>query len=328
MNAELCEKCHEQTATVYLTLIEPSVEAEKHRFCETCFSIFQEERVTIQAVELGLGRSIRCKRCTAMVLNEELDKNLKVCPHCQFHFRMAARERIHSLVEPNSFEELDADITSMELLHFTGIEPYASKLALNQSTTGLKDAIITGIGKLGEHRVCLGALDFGFLGGSMGSVMGERFTRLVEKATRERLPVVIISASGGVRLHEGTVSLMQMAKTCGALARHGQARLPFFSVLTDPTMAGVLASFASLGALILAEPAAMIGFANPKVINAIRKAELPPGFQTAEFLRERGLIDAIIPRPDLKRRLNQYLNFMTVREKSAEEIRASRVATD
>lgn len=318
MNAEQCEKCHERTAAVYLTLIGPSAEPDKHNFCETCYEIFREQRanVPIQPGNMQPGSSTQCKRCTGMVLTEDLVKNLKVCPHCQFHFRIGAKERIHSLAEPNSFEELDAEIMSMEMLHFAGVEGYASRLAREHSATGQKDAILTGIGKIGVHRVCLGALDFGFLGGSMGSVMGERLARLVEKATQEGLPVVIISASGGARVHEGTMSLMQMAKTCGALARHGQMRLPFISVLTDPTMAGVLASFASVGGLILAEPAAMIGFANTKVISVRGKAKLPAGFQTAEFLLEHGLLDAIVPRSDLKKRLKKYLDFMNVEEKS------------
>src|SRR5581483_8364231 len=175
-----------------------------------------------------------------------------------------------------------------------------------------KDAAITGIGRIGEHRAGLGVMDFSFLGGSMGSVVGEKLTRLIEKSTEKGLPVVIVSTSGGARMYEGMFSLMQMAKTCGALAYHAKARLPYISVLTDPTMAGVMASFATVGDLILAEPAARIGFAGPRVIKDTTQAELPPGFQTAEFLLEHGLIDAIIPRNELKAQLCSFLNYLMV----------------
>jgi acetyl-CoA carboxylase carboxyl transferase subunit beta len=252
-----------------------------------------------------------------MILQKELAENLKVCPHCQLHFHMGALERIHSLVEACSFEERDAEMLSVDVLKFTGPATYESKLADSQRETGLKDAVITGIGKMGKHRVGLGVLDFSFLGGSMGSVVGEKLTRLIEKCTDSALPLIIISASGGARVYEGMLSLMQMAKTSGALSRHERANLPYLSVLTDPTMAGVLASFASLGSLIVAEPGAMIGFAGPRVIKETTKAELPPGFQTAEFLLDRGLIDAIIPRKELKRRLIEYLDFMTAGQKAA-----------
>jgi acetyl-CoA carboxylase carboxyl transferase subunit beta len=251
-----------------------------------------------------------------MILEKDLAENLKVCPHCQLHFRMGARERIHALVEACSFEELDADMLSVDVLKFTGPATYESKLADSQRETGLKDAVSTGIGKMGAHRVGLGVLDFSFLGGSMGSVVGEKLARLIEKCTDKALPLIIISASGGARVYEGMLSLMQMAKTSGALSRHEAANLPYLSVLTDPTMAGVLASFASLGSLIVAEPGAMIGFAGPRVIKEMTKAELPPGFQTAEFLLDRGLIDAIIPRKEMKRRLIEYLDFMTAGQKA------------
>src|SRR6185503_4600065 len=176
--------------------------------------------------------------------------------------------------------------------------------------------VITGIGKIGEHRAALGVMDFNFLGGSMGSVVGEKLTRLIEKATEKALPLIIISTSGGARMYEGMFSLMQMAKTCAALAYHGRARLPFLSVLTHPTMAGVMASFSTLGDLILAEPGAMIGFAGPRVIKDTTQAELPPGFQTAEFLLDHGLIDAIVPRKEMKSRLMEYLDYLTVRSKN------------
>src|SRR6185436_1853786 len=179
-----------------------------------------------------------------------------------------------------------------------------------QKSTGFKDAVITGIGKLGHHKVALGVMDFSFLGGRRGLVVGEKLTRLIETGTSKALPVIIISTSGGARMYEGMFSLMQMAKTCAALAYHGKSKLPYLSVLTHPTTAGVMASYASIGDLIIAEPGAMIGFAGPRVIKDTTQAELPPGFQTAEFLLDRGLIDAIVPRKDMKDRLAYYLDFL------------------
>jgi len=246
-----------------------------------------------------------------MVFDKELDENLKVCTHCQHHFPIGSRKRIHSLVESGTFEEMDPDMTSVDVLHFTGVASYTSKLQKYQQETGLKDAVITGLCSIGGHRVALGVMDFKFLGGSMGSVVGEKLTRLIESATEGGLPLIIFSTSGGARMYEGMFSLMQMGKTCAALAYHAQARLPYLSVLTDPTMAGVMASYASVGDLILAEPGSMIGFAGPRVIKDTTQAELPPGFQTAEFLLEHGLIDAIVPRREMKIRLIEYLTFVT-----------------
>jgi acetyl-CoA carboxylase carboxyl transferase subunit beta len=263
------------------------------------------------------GLWTKCPKCGSMVFDKELDENLKVCPHCQHHFPIGARERIHSLVETCTFEEMDADMVSVDVLNFTGAASYASKIEKNLATTGLKDAVITGVGKIGEHRVGLGVMDFKFLGGSMGSVVGEKLARLIEKATEKRLPLIIISTSGGARMYEGMFSLMQMAKTCGALAYYAAARLPFISVLTNPTTAGVMASFASVGDLIISEPGAMVGFAGPRVIKDTTQAELPPGFQTAEFLLDHGLIDAIISRNEMKERLTVYLGYFTAGQKNA-----------
>ncbi len=257
------------------------------------------------------GLWTKCPKCATMVFDKELDENLKVCLHCQHHFPIGARERIHSLVETCTFEEMDADMTSVDVLNFTGVASYTSKLEDYQKSTGLKDAVLTGICKIGEHRAALGVMDFSFLGGSMGSVVGEKLSRLIERATEKALPLIIISTSGGARMYEGMFSLMQMAKTCGTLAYHAQARLPYLSVLTHPTTAGVMASYASVGDLIIAEPGAMVGFAGPRVIKDTTQAELPPGFQTAEFLLEHGLIDAIVPRKDMKGRLVEYLNYMS-----------------
>jgi acetyl-CoA carboxylase carboxyl transferase subunit beta len=204
--------------------------------------------------EIPEGLWTKCPKCSTMVFDKELDENLKVCPRCQYHFPIGSRERIHSMVETCTFEEMNADMTSVDILKFTGVASYTNKLAEYQKSTGLKDAVITGLCKIGEHRAALGVMDFSFLGGSMGSVVGEKLTRLIEKATEKGLPVIIISTSGGARMYEGMFSLMQMAKTCGALAYHAQAKLPYISVLTHPTTAGVMASYASVGDLIIAEP--------------------------------------------------------------------------
>jgi len=267
--------------------------------------------------EIPEGLWTKCPKCQTMVFDKELDENLKVCTHCQHHFPIGSRERIHSLVETCTFEEMDGDLSSVDILQFTGIASYPSKLADYQKSTGLKDAVITGLCRIGEHRAALGVMDFSFLGGSMGSAVGEKLTRLIERATEKGLPLIIISTSGGARMYEGMFSLMQMAKTCGALAYHAKARLPYISVLTHPTMAGVMASFATVGDLIIAEPAAMIGFAGPRVIKDTTQAELPPGFQTAEFLLDHGLIDAIIPRKEMKLRLIEYLSYLTAVQKRA-----------
>ncbi len=253
------------------------------------------------------GLWTKCRGCGELLFDKDLDANLKVCGNCGHHFPLSAGERIRSIVEPDTFEEMDADMTSLDILEFPD---YPEKLEANRKKTGLKDAAITGLGLLGAHRIALGVMDFSFNGGSMGSVVGEKLTRLIERGTRERLPVIIFSSSGGARMYEGMFSLMQMAKTCGALAYHAQERLAFISVLTDPTMAGVMASFASVGDLIVAEPRARIGFAGPRVIRDTTQSDLPAGFQTAEFLQERGLLDAIVPRQAMKERLKDYLGFI------------------
>jgi acetyl-CoA carboxylase carboxyl transferase subunit beta len=269
--------------------------------------------------EIPEGLWTKCPKCSTMLFDKELDQNLKVCLKCSHHFPIGARERIHSMVETCSFEEMDAEMTSVDVLQFTGVSSYTSKLESYRNSTGQKDAVITGIGKIADQRVALGVMDFTFLGGSMGSVVGEKITRLIEAGTSRGLPVIIISSSGGARMYEGMFSLMQMAKTSAALAYHARAGLPYISVLTHPTTAGVMASFASLGDLIIAEPCAMIGFAGPRVIKDTTQAELPPGFQTAEFLLDHGLIDAIVSRKDMKARLVHYLDFMmSAKKRSAQ----------
>ncbi len=260
------------------------------------------------------GLWTKCPKCNTMIFDKELDENLKVCPKCNHHFPITARERIHSLVETCTFEEMDADMSSVDILKFAS---YESKLERDRKATLLKDAVVTGLCKIGAHRVGLGVMEFGFMGGSMGSVVGEKLTRLIERSTEKGLPVIIISASGGARMQEGAFSLMQMAKTSGALAYHAQRRLPYLSILTQSDYGGVMASYASLGDLILAEPGALIGFAGPRVIKDTTQAELPPGFQTAEFLLDHGLIDAIISRREMKEQLITYLDFMGSGKKAA-----------
>lgn len=280
----------------------------------------QKPRLTGKSKKRDIPEGLwsKCPRCESLIYDRELDDNLKVCPKCEHHGAIGARERIHSLVETCSFEEMDAGMESVDVLKFTGVASYASKLAAYKKKSSLmKDAVVTGVGMIGSHRVALGVMDFAFLGGSMGSVVGEKLTRLIETGTDRGLPVVVFSTSGGARMYEGMFSLMQMAKTCGALAYHARQRLPYISVLVNPCYAGVMASYASVGDLILAEPQALIGFAGPRVIRDTTQAELPEGFQTAEFLQKHGLIDAIIHRRDMKARLMVYLDFMMAGRRAA-----------
>ena len=253
----------------------------------------------------------KCPDCGEVIHNLELVKNLKVCPNCDYHFTMLARERADSLLDPGTFEEFDSNMISVDVLNFKGVASYGDRLKSYQEKTGLTDAVMTGTGKLENRTVEIAVMDFSFLAATMGSVVGEKITRLIERGTRDRKPVIIVSASGGARMYEGMLSLMQMAKTSGALARHAEAGLPYVSVLTHPTTAGVMASFASLGDIILAEPKCMIGFAGPRVIKETTHQELPAGFQTAEFLQEHGFIDQIVHRKQLRMTLVSLLNYLT-----------------
>jgi acetyl-CoA carboxylase carboxyl transferase subunit beta len=264
--------------------------------------------------DIPKGLWTKCPSCESMVFDKELDENLQVCPKCGHHFPIASRERIHSLVETCSFEEMDAEMVSVDVLKFAS---YKSKLERDKKATMLKDAVVTGIGKIGEHRVALGVMDFRFMGGSMGAVVGEKLTRLIERGTEGHWPVIIISTSGGARMQEGVFSLMQMAKTSAALAVHGQQRLPYISYLTNNSYGGVMASYAALGDLNVAEPRAMIGFAGPRVIKDTTHADLPPEFQTAEFLMEHGLIDAIVPRKEAKEKLIRFLDYFAAGKTAA-----------
>lgn len=248
----------------------------------------------------------KCPDCGAMIHQLELTENLRVCVKCEHHFPLTGRERIKATVDPDSFEEMDAHLEAVDALGFLD---YASKLKKNQENTGLADAIVTGRARLENVAILVGAMDFRFLGASMGSVVGEKIARAVEAATQERKSMVLFSASGGARMHEGILSLMQMAKTSAALARHHAAGFAFISVLTDPTYGGVTASYATLGDVNLAEPKTMIGFAGPRVIKETTHQDLPNGFQTAEFLLEHGLIDRIVPRSQMRKELAQLLRY-------------------
>jgi acetyl-CoA carboxylase carboxyl transferase subunit beta len=259
--------------------------------------------------DIPQGLFQKCPGCDDVVHEIELTENQRVCPRCDYHFPQSAKERIEHFLDPGTFVEMDADLQSIDTLRFQGMATYKDRLTKYQDTTGLVDAVISGHGMLEGMRVGLAVMDFNFLGGTMGSVVGERITRVIEFATHERIAMIIISASGGARMYEGMLSLMQMAKTSGALARHADARLPFISVLTNPTTAGVMASYASLGDIILAEPKSMIGFAGPRVIKETTHQDLPKNFQTAEFLRDHGLVDQIVHRRRLRPQIAEFLRF-------------------
>ena len=253
---------------------------------------------------------VKCDGCEAHLFKGELDDGLQVCKHCGHHFRIGARERLRLLFDDGNFEELDADVISVDPLEFIDNKPYAERLTQARDASGLPEAIINGRGTVGDHPVVAGAMDMSFIGGSMGSAVGEKVTRLIERAMEEHSAVVIFSASGGARMQEGTLSLMQMAKISAALAALDEARLPFISVLTDPTTGGVTASFAMLGDVIIAEPKALIGFAGPRVIEQTIRQKLPKDFQRSEFLLDHGMIDAIVDRRELHSYIAKLLDFM------------------
>ena len=254
----------------------------------------------------------KCPGCSEVVPEIELAQNQRVCPRCDYHFAQSAKERIDNLLDPESFVEMDAGLKSVDTLRFQGMATYKDRLKNYQERTGLTDAVISGYVILDGYKVAIAVMDFGFLAATMGSVVGERITRTIEYGTAERSAVIIIAASGGARLYEGMLSLMQMAKTSGALARHAEQRLPYISVLTNPTTAGVMASFASLGDVIIAEPKSMIGFAGPRVIKETTHQDLPQKFQTAEFLQEHGLIDLIVHRKKMREQLSRLLSYFSV----------------
>ena len=256
------------------------------------------------------GIFVKCDECDQPLFKPDLDESLQVCTHCGYHFRIGARERLSMLFDDGKYEELDSEVVSIDPLEFVDSKPYPERIKQAQELTGLPEAIITGRGTVSGYTVFAGAMDILFIGGSMGSAVGEKVTRLIHRAIKERGAVVIFAASGGARMQEGTLSLMQMAKIASALAELDEAKLPFISVLTDPTTGGVTASFAMLGDLIIAEPKALIGFAGPRVIEQTIRQKLPKNFQRSEFLLEHGMLDAIVDRREMRDFIIKALKFM------------------
>ena len=259
-----------------------------------------------KSVQVPQGLYSKCKSCSAVLYNKDLDKNLKVCPTCGYHNQLSSLERLYLTVDSGSFQELDEKMVSADPL---GFPEYVQKVAKSREKTKMNDAVITGTAKIDGQECCIAIMEFQFMGGSMGIVVGEKMTRAIETAIRKKVGMIIVSASGGARMQEGIFSLMQMAKISAALARLGEAGLPYLSVLTDATTGGVAASFAMLGDVNIAEPAAMIGFAGPRVIEQTIRQKLPKGFQRSEFLLDHGFVDIIVPRNQMKSSLGKYLKF-------------------
>ncbi len=256
------------------------------------------------------GLWIKCDGCEQIVYRQDVEKNLECCPKCQHHYPMPVRRRLELVLDAGSFTELDQNLESTDPLQFTDSKKYKDRLRAGARTSGEPEAMVSGVGKLAGRDVSIGVFHFGFLGGSMGSVVGEKVTRVFERATELRIPALIFNASGGARMQEGIFSLMQMAKSSAALARFRETRMPYISVLLDPTTGGVAASFAFLGDIILAEPKALIGFAGPRVIEQTLRQKLPEGFQRSEFLLKHGMVDAIVPRRELRDRLAQVIGLL------------------
>jgi acetyl-CoA carboxylase carboxyl transferase subunit beta len=266
--------------------------------------------ITVKKRDVPDGLWMKCPSCGEIVYKEEVATNLEVCTKCGHHFTLGRQRRIDLLSDEGTFVEWAGGIKSVDTLGFTGQQSYIDKLESNQKKSGWDDAVTVGGCKLNGRDIGLGVMDFSFLGASMGSVVGERITYLIERSTKERRPILLSCASGGARMYEGLLSLMQMAKTSAALARHAAAGLPYIPILTHPTMAGVMASFATLGDLIVAEPEALIGFAGPRVIKETTQQDLPEGFQRAEFLQQHGLIDMVVPRCELRDRMILVLDYL------------------
>jgi acetyl-CoA carboxylase carboxyl transferase subunit beta len=256
------------------------------------------------------GLWVKCENCRQIIWKKDLEENMNVCPKCEKHFRIDAKTRLAQLMDENQYETFDGNISSTDPLKFVDLKPYSSRLKQAQSDTGLKDAIINAQGKIMGRPVVASVMEYSFIGGSMGAVVGEAITRAVERAADSRTPLIIVSASGGARMMEGVISLMQLAKISSALARLDKAKVPYISLLTDPTTGGVTASFAMLGDLNIAEPGALIGFAGPRVIEQTIRQKLPAGFQRSEFLLAHGMLDAVVPRKQLKPYIARALDFM------------------
>ena len=267
--------------------------------------------VEIKKVQMPEGVWTKCKNCNEIIYTKEIERNLNVCPKCDYHFRISARERIALVLDEGSFAEIDAKMESVDFLDFKDSKKYKDRIKAAVRKSGGGDAVICGEGSINGLAVAVAVFEFGFMGGSMGSVVGEKITRAIEKGLERRAPVIIFSSSGGARMQESILSLMQMAKTSAALAKLRAAGLPFISVLTDPTTGGVTASFAMLGDINMAEPRALIGFAGPRVIEQTIRQKLPEGFQRSEYLLEHGMIDMIVPRAEMKEGLSQILRIFT-----------------
>ena len=276
---------------------------------------FKRQSGEIQASEDKRVRTeglwVKCEGCRQIIWKKELEENLNVCPKCDFHFRINAGDRLQLLLDPDTIDTADENLSSTDPLNFTDTRPYKSRLQKSQAdNNGLKDAIINASGTLEGRPVIVSAMEYSFIGGSMGAVVGEAITRAIERACDQKKPLIVVSASGGARMMEGVVSLMQMAKISAALARLDSARIPYVSVLTDPTTGGVTASYAMLGDLNIAEPGALIGFAGPRVIEQTIRQKLPDGFQRSEFLLQHGMLDAVVPRKEMKNYIARALDFM------------------
>jgi acetyl-CoA carboxylase carboxyl transferase subunit beta len=256
------------------------------------------------------GLWVKCENCRQIIWKKDLEENMNVCPKCDKHFRIDARTRLAQLLDDNQYETFDGNLSSTDPLKFVDLKPYSSRLRQAKHDTGLEDAIINAHGKLLGRPVIASVMEYAFIGGSMGAVVGEAIVRAIERAADTRTPLVIVSASGGARMMEGVISLMQLAKISAALARLDEAKVPYISLLTDPTTGGVTASFAMLGDLNIAEPGALIGFAGPRVIEQTIRQKLPPGFQRSEFLLQHGMLDAVVPRKQLKPYIGRALDFM------------------
>jgi acetyl-CoA carboxylase carboxyl transferase subunit beta len=276
---------------------------------------FKRESSEIQANEEKRVRTeglwVKCEGCRQIIWKKELEENLNVCTKCDYHFRINSAERLMLLLDDDNIEIQDEDLASTDPLNFTDTRPYKARLEKSKASTGLKDAIRNATGTMNGRPVIVSSMEYSFIGGSMGAVVGEAITRAIERACKERKPIIVVSASGGARMMEGVVSLMQMAKISAALARLDTARVPYVSVLTDPTTGGVTASYAMLGDLNIAEPGALIGFAGPRVIEQTIRQKLPEGFQTSEFLLQHGMLDAVVHRKDMKSYIARALDFMT-----------------
>nr|YP_009944508.1 acetyl-CoA carboxylase carboxyl transferase subunit beta [Osmundea sinicola]QFR99802.1 acetyl-CoA carboxylase carboxyl transferase subunit beta [Osmundea sinicola] len=272
-------------------------------------NLLLDNQTTQSSVSMPSGMWIKCNKCSFLMYNKVLDMNLRVCPKCSYHFPASSQDRIRQIFDLDSWYSIDNNLSSTDPLGFADRKLYSHRLLDTQMKTGLSDAVQTGLCSILGISVACGIMDFRFMGGSMGSVVGEKLTRLIEYATSYKLPLIIICASGGARMQEGMLSLMQMAKISSALYKHSQASLPYFTVLTSPTTGGVTASFAMLGDLIIAEPGALIAFAGRRVIEQTIKEDLPDNFQTSEYLFKHGFIDLIIPRQELRSKLHMLLSF-------------------